>query len=109
MVIVLSVNFCVVSKRANRELHFTHQPFHIWLETLPIIASISILQQPAHTHKSSSQVLALPQLVSCPVIQFHQQAATPPLLQPTTAPLPLVALSLQLSRQSFSCFFTASL
>ena len=51
MVKVLLVNFCVVSKRANRELHFTHQPFHIWLETLPIIASISILQQPAHTPK----------------------------------------------------------
>ena len=102
MVVVLSVNFCVVSKRANRELDLTHQ-----LETLPIIASISILQQPVHTPKwsTSSQVPAPPQLVSCPVIQFHQQAATPPLAKPTTAPLSLVALSLQLSRQSFSCFF----
>ena len=34
MVKVLLVNFCVVSKRANRELHFTNQPFYIWLETL---------------------------------------------------------------------------
>ena len=71
MVIVLSVNFCVVSERANRELHFTHQPFHIWLETLPIIASIAILQQPAHPQVIHQQPSASPtsarQLSSYPV------------------------------------------
>ena len=80
--------WCQKGLISNRELDLTHQPFHIWLETLPIIASISILQQPAHTSKwsTSSQVLAPPQLVSCPVIQFHQQAATPPPTNNCTPP-----------------------
>ena len=85
MVKVLLVNFCVVSKRANRELHFTHQPFHIWLEALPIIASISILQQPAakcQPHLSSSAVQLSSFTNRRPPLPSSNQQLHPSLLLP---------------------------
>ena len=73
MVKVLLVNFCVVSKRANRELHFTNQPFYIWLETLEThnciyfnIATTCTHPQVIHQQPSASPTSAR-QLSSYPV------------------------------------------